>query len=382
MKLFRSALNRRRAIQPAPQPVYQIPTKYSVAVSVEEDSSETDNMSTPDSANSLSDSNAGGHTLPHGTLAKLRRPTLAEILADEASPPWTLEAFTAYCGKNLCLENLQFIQDAERYKSEYNRALQRTPTSSSHADRTPETRLSKSQKERLRETWTTIMIEYIAPSSPRELNIPSDIRSGLVSQHKAAAIPSPDHLRPAVLKIFELIQDSVLFSFLSDVGSPSATSDQIDSESEVDYRERPFITSQPRDIPRSSLELTAISFSPSTRSPRNSHFHLPHTARPSSHVSMRTGNSSNGGTNSASASIAPTLTDDSGSLHSPSGTHDSLSTPPKTPPRSDFEPVRRASPKHRNDATWKRMSQRFGFRKRSVSQLKDVDEDGFNIADL
>ena len=376
MKLFKSALNRRRGVHPAPKPVYQAPAKYTFSVSIEEDLSELDIMSGRNSATSLADSGVGSGS------HYLRRPTLSEILADEAPPPWTLEAFTCYSAKNLCLENLEFIQDVERYKKEYNRALQRAPASSNHGEKPLEARFSKNQKERLREMWTTLMIEYIAPSSPRELNLPSDIRSGLVSQHEASPIPSPEYLKPAVSKILELIQDSTLFSFLNDVQSPSATSVYTDSDTEVDHRERSVITSQPRDIPRSSFEHSAISFSTSRRSPKNSHFHLSHMGRPSSHVSTRTAHSSSGGTNSGSASIAPTLTDDSGSLHSPSGTHDSLSTPPKTPPRSEFEPTRRSSPKQRNDAAWKRMSQRFGFRKRSVSQLKDVEEDEFSIADL
>ena len=368
MRLFKAAVHRRKGLYPSVTSQPQI-SKSSCIISVKEGGEEEEeDLEEPfpfiygtDSDSSLPDSGRSARSTMRRGIHYPRRPTLKEILADEASPPWTLEAFTTYCARALCLENLEFLQEAERYKNTFNRYLDRLPPSVGVSDGAPELWLSRSQKERLREIWVKLMVEFIVPSSPRELNIPGEIRAGLASQHKTSEVPSPKQLRPAVQKIYELIEESILFSFLNDVQSPSSTtSDRIDSDTEMDHADR--------SLGPAHYEPSAITFSPAVKTSRSSNFHLSGIPRSTSHVSNKTTHSSNGGTNSASASIAPTLTDDSGSMNSPSGTHDSLSTPPGTPPRSDFEYNRRHSPKQsQRDATWKRMSVRFGRRKRSAS---------------
>src|SRR4051794_20383280 len=54
--------------------------------------------------------------IPPGSY-RPRRPTLAEVLANAAPPPWTLSAFTGYLSQNHCLETLEFTLDANRYRS-------------------------------------------------------------------------------------------------------------------------------------------------------------------------------------------------------------------------------------------------------------------------
>jgi hypothetical protein len=56
-------------------------------------------------------------------------PTLNEILLDDASPPWTLNAFMIYLSDNHCMENLDFIVDSERYTAIYSQlAAKKSPS--------------------------------------------------------------------------------------------------------------------------------------------------------------------------------------------------------------------------------------------------------------
>src|SRR6476660_2516339 len=50
-------------------------------------------------------------------------PTLAEILSNTSSPPWTLAAFMAYLSQNHCLETLEFTMDADRYRNAHSQVL-------------------------------------------------------------------------------------------------------------------------------------------------------------------------------------------------------------------------------------------------------------------
>ncbi|KFY57138.1 hypothetical protein V496_06528 [Pseudogymnoascus sp. VKM F-4515 (FW-2607)] len=52
-----------------------------------------------------------------------RRPTLREVLANSAPPPWTLSAFTVYLSQNHCLETLEFTMDATLYRKHYEMLL-------------------------------------------------------------------------------------------------------------------------------------------------------------------------------------------------------------------------------------------------------------------
>ncbi|KAK2071499.1 hypothetical protein P8C59_005918 [Phyllachora maydis] len=57
---------------------------------------------------------------PHSPTGHSSPPSLADILANAAPPPWTLSAFTAYLSQNHCLETLEFTMDADRYQTAYN----------------------------------------------------------------------------------------------------------------------------------------------------------------------------------------------------------------------------------------------------------------------
>ena len=358
--------------------------KGSISVSIYADPShEPYTMSARDSTISTSDASLGVRSGRDYSHRYVRRPNLSQILADDAPAPWTLEAFTAYAARNLCLENIEFIQDAKRYRSQYY-AFVSSPnenTSMSSRQRPTLGRVSSAQVERLKEMWTKLMVNYIAPSSPKEINLTADIRSGLLPHNKQTMAPSPDLLEPAIKKIEELIEDSILFSFLNEVQSsvnPSVYDPSMASKEQLAL-ETSLLSSEKAPEPPSAHEILSPAletasptpFSPARRSPKQSHFGLSSLARAGSHKGSATSATSAPMPGSASNSIAPTLSEDSTSIVSPTASQGQR-TPPRTPPASETE-HKRPSPKHPD--RWKRMSQKFGFSRKSGSVLKDVAED-------
>ena len=336
--------------------------KQPIAVTIHSDFNWSGEMSARSSGTSLPESKHEAVSFRKGGPYNPRRPALKEILRDEAPSPWTLEAFTAYSARNFCLENLQFLQEAERYRKACNAFMLGTQTSKPNDQSKSLRRHVSAQKEHLREMWTAIIINYIAPSSPRELNIPSEIRSALVSLHKSGEIPSPESLQPAVQKTFELMEESILFSFINEVGPPAPPEVSEPMEIHLDSE----MTSPPsKEYPSSNHSTEhSVSFTPGTN----------HQKSVTSHPSQGSG----------SVSSAPTLTDDTGSVTSPNmsatqvDTTTPTTTPPRTPPPSELEGPTKESPKgSRSNDTWKRMSMRF-LRKKSVSNMRAADGERFH----
>ncbi|KAL9058534.1 MAG: hypothetical protein Q9162_001689 [Coniocarpon cinnabarinum] len=322
-----------------------------------------------------------------GSAKYVRRPNLAQILADEAPPPWTLEDFTAYAARNLCLENIEFIQDARRYKMAYETIVGSlgmetgTDPSLPNQSRPAIPRMNSAQMERLRELWTRLMINYIAPSSPKEINLTADIRAGLLPHNKQQMPPSPNLLEPAIKKIEQLIEESILFTFLNEKQASVSNSNYQPSVASQERLALETNFSHPMDkfsTPPSLQEFQSpltdpvapfSAFPPGRPSPRSSQIGSPHGMVPmGSHKgSAASAPTSMPAIGSAAASLAPTLSEDS---VSPVASQHEGVTPPRTPPNN--EPENKRSPKQ-NDR-WKRMSQRLGFNRKSGTHLKDVQE--------
>ena len=141
-----------------------------------------------------------------------RMPTLTEILSNTAPPPWTLSAFTAYLSQNHCLENLEFVKDAERYRQRY-AVLQHEmsdmldPLNDEAEDAEPLGRL-----------WARMVNSYLERETPREINIPSDVRDQLLSYAAADADPPPPEvLDPAIKVVYDLMNESVLMTFIHEL---------------------------------------------------------------------------------------------------------------------------------------------------------------------
>ncbi|RFU23689.1 hypothetical protein B7463_g12649, partial [Scytalidium lignicola] len=292
-------------------------------------------------------------TIPGGPYCP-RRPTLREVLADESSPPWTLSAFMQYLSQNHCLETLEFTMDASRYGKHYQAMI----------DRDPQTPLSPQTQDcgYVRMLWQKLLDAYIAQNSPREVNLPSEVRDELVSLPNTFIPPHPSHLDQAVKIIYELMDESVLVPFLNSVAPPRGVSDSYsnpwtsDDSMMMDVDERSLSPSQSRERDQSPPGAVADG-SPSRPSQ--------HLSPPSSRLSRLSANLSYSGSGSGSGSSSAvdgieSLTDDSGD--SPMASAMEPMTPPTTPPQSDvgfsgFSP--NSSPRNsRNEGTsgWKKVT--------------------------
>lgn len=278
------------------------------------------------------------------------RPTLAEVLSNSAPHPWTLSAFTAYLSQNHCLENLEFTMDAERYRDRYDEMMARSTETSSPPD--------EEECSYLRMLWQRLMDAYVIADGLREINIPSHVREALLSLPNRSTPPEPDGLEIAVKIIFDLMEESVLVSFLNEVAPPRypEPTDGVGSslKRRGSSKERKMKRSRSRkrgSPPASSLDgpLSLYTSSLSRLSTTSSlTIGLTKASRTASHVSSGSGDGS--------------LTDDSASASSPPG---EPMTPPTTPPASD---IGGGSPRSRGDITWKKM---LGWKKKSSSGMRD-----------
>lgn len=303
-----------------------------------------------------------------------RRPTLQELLDDLSPAPWTLAAFQKYASQNLCAENIDFVTDAKRYEKYYNDTIDGAVENKS-----------------LTAAWERLMQVYIVPNASREINITGDIRKALLSVRATVNAPSPEALKPALKKVYELLEDSILFSFFSDVRPFSTSDEHIDLNMGASRGTPPTASHMPERPPPVPIKSGSDRSSARSRAsaPSSSTSSFPHLGRPNTHPANTTNKShhtSSGSNASGHISFDPALTDDNLSLLSSPSTTTREGTPPHTPPSSEFGGAsgkrsnsRGASGDNGNaGSSWRKMGAKLGFRKRSGSQLKDVSE-GSNL---
>lgn len=311
-----------------------------------------------------------------------RRPNLSDILANNAPPPWTLSAFMAYLSQNHCLETLEFTMDASRYRKHYNKM----------ASRAPGGQIIPGSEEcnYVLMLWQRLVEAYIAPNGNREVNLPSDIRDSILALSSSVIPPHPASLDPAVQKVYELMEDSVLVPFLNSFYPQTAHPDSYDSSADSipgypshSYDERvtrqrtrerererksspPLSASSPINIANrasapSSFAHFARSLSHSTRhsataSTRSSF--APSTYHPSSGFSARNSGTLFSASESVSEGTPDAVEDFSTSSGSPSQVGEPM-TPPTTPPMCEFESPARSSAQ--GQSGWKKMRSSLGF---------------------
>jgi hypothetical protein len=288
-----------------------------------------------------------------------RRPTLREVLSNDAPPPWTLSAFMAYLSQNHCLETLEFTMDASRYRKHYE-------TYSANAGLT---HISPSTEgcDYLRMLWRKLLDAYIIPNGPREVNLPADVRDRLLSAPNRPTPPHPERLREAVDIVYELMDESALVPFLNETAakratlheekmqSPTADTTTISPTNSYDTASHPSFSAIQRE--RSPISASDISRSFSTHASRLSGLsHLsPSLARGRT---LRVTQVSSGGEGADAG-----MTDDSTGTESPSIKEPI--TPPITPPTSDSLgaiPMDEHPKLTRDDSGWKRMGERVSAR--------------------
>ncbi|KAH6678950.1 RGS domain-containing protein [Plectosphaerella plurivora] len=263
-------------------------------------------------------------------------PSLAEILANISSPPWTLAAFMAYLSQNHCLETLEFTMDADRYRNAYDKILS-------------DAAWAKDGNDHVCSLWEKLMQAYIIPYAPREVNLPSRVRDGLLNRDYTSVPPPPSELDEAVGIVYELMNDSVLLPFIESL-SPAHSENYLEDEMAMDVAQSS----------RSRSRLHGDATSSRLAAPGYAPIHLPRLTVP------RSGANSRAGSMSGEAVDRETLTDDSGSAISP-GTEPM--TPPTTPPTSEWTfnhspgGFQRALTAHNNG--WKKVGAKLGFNRRS-----------------
>ncbi|CAK7264930.1 hypothetical protein SEPCBS119000_001244 [Sporothrix epigloea] len=285
------------------------------------------------------------------TLASANRPTLQDILANSAPPPWTLGAFMAYLSQNHCLETLEFTMEAERYQTTF--------TQIQHdEDQNDAAQWSQDAQDYTIGVWRRLIGTYITPLGPREVNLPGPVRDHLLALDRSRTPPEPSVLNEAIEIIYELMNDSILLSFLDSV-SPIAHHHGQFSTSDTD--EQHYDARQGRSQHRMPKESSTSGVRDSSRSPKPSFL-------PQLNIARR----SEGRGRSPSASSADTssvdradLLNDNGSVTPPIG---EPLTPPTTPPTSDWNFITSPNGLQRSitsatshNAGWKRMSAKLGL---------------------
>ncbi|KAJ5085555.1 hypothetical protein N7532_010326 [Penicillium argentinense] len=257
------------------------------------------------------------------------RPTLDDVLANAAPPPYTLSAFMAYLSQNHCLETLEFTLEAKRYRDTFYSLVDRLGEDAVTSD--------GPESAHLRMLWQRLLVAYILPGAPREINLSSEVRDGLLRYREVLLPPVPETLDSAVKRIHELMEDP------EDTINLSSTSlDENPMKRARSRAKRTSPQSSTKDLPgtgpsgRSALSLGAV-----------------HALGKRASGALLT-------TSGESVSVA--LTDDSSPQSSP--TVEEPMTPPTTPPASEPH-LPMHSPKLRTENPWKKMGMKLGFKKRS-----------------
>ncbi|KAI9733237.1 MAG: hypothetical protein M1834_003321 [Cirrosporium novae-zelandiae] len=301
-------------------------------------------------------------TIPHPSCQGLSipdRPSLQDVLADRSHPPYTLSAFTAYLSQNHCLETLEFLMDADRYRKNYH-DLSTELAGMGMAAKTEEWYQARRQ-------WWRLLNAYIVPGSPREVNLTADVRDALLALPYDVMPPPPEALDGARKLAQELMDESIFVPFLNSRTSFSApqsyTSPYVTGPDSV-----PVSSSYPpRKSRRARSKHRTSSPTPTSdlmfKSPITSVSQKSNSSSLSSSLGRMTRSSVHSNA-SPGGSVDLGLTSDSGSSSSP---QDILMTPPTTPPGSELG----GSPKSRTENTWKRMTRNLGWKKKSIGGFRD-----------
>lgn len=269
--------------------------------------------------------------------------------------------------------------DAGRYKKHYAKMMSRVA-----GDGVPPAK----DQDYVRALWQRLVEAYIEPNGSREVNLPSSVRDPILSLKPASHPPAPEALDPAVAKIYELMEESVLVPFLNSVYPQSAqpttlstwpgneSSESLSAKTQDDrsfYNRRSRHGTNSPQVQHSysnsapSRKSAPVALVAPTHKSRFSAKLSPTTSAPSGLWSNSTIDESVGdGSDQAGTSSSGDrgMTDDSGSNSSPA--HDSPMTPPISPHMSDAH-----SPK-RDSGMWKKLGRlsKVG-RKKSHGGLKE-----------
>jgi hypothetical protein len=289
-------------------------------------------------------------TIPFTTFSPVR-PTLDEVLSNTAPHPYTLSAFMAYLSQNHCLETLEFTMEAKRYGESYrsvSRMLEESPVITDCL-----------QSRHLRMLWDRLLGAYIIPDSPREINLPGEVRDSLIAEATSHRAPTPDRLDPAVQRMHDLMEESIFMHFLNSHTSTGNFTPAAGRSPYLDADEsRSWTNTSTDDIASQSTSPQEPGISPQSSM-------IDFASHRPSHAQGRSSRGRSGilmkiGPRGSSGDLTSTgYSDDLGSMDSSSQAGD-LMTPPTTPPSSDLS----ISPRTRSEKTFKKMTLKLGFKKK------------------
>lgn len=266
--------------------------------------------------------------------------------------------------------------DAGRYKKHYAKMLSRGGSNGAPPLK---------DREYVQALWTRLVDAYIRPNGSREVNLPSNVRDPLLNLSPTELPPAPETLDPAVAKIYELMEESVLVPFLNSVypqtahptisSAPSRSSESIPSAA-VSFEDRSSYVRKHRSRhsppPRTAVEPHAHSYSPGMMYRKSAPAPISTNSKARFSARLTQSTSSPAASGSAPASMdavatsseqnlagtasGPGMTDDSGSTDSPA--NDSPTTPPYSPPPAGGESL---SPK-RDSGMWKKLGRLSGIK--------------------
>ena len=240
--------------------------------------------------------------------------------------------------------------DAERYRERYSALSAQT---------------SAEESKYIRMLWQRLIDAYIIPDGPREINLPSNVRDALLSVPNHNTPPRPHTLDAAIKIIYNLMEESVLISFLNEIPSAKSRQSNHNRQKTIEVKPRKRGGSDSSTDKRSARSKSLKRGSPTALSDtvqsRAEYSKGDPTGRLTPAASYARGTRATSHTSSANGD--PGLqTDDSANAPSPGS---EPMTPPNTPPSSDFGGH---SPRSRNDNGWKKM---LGWKKKSSNGMRD-----------
>lgn len=292
--------------------------------------------------------------------------------------------------------------DAGRYKKHYAKML-----SKADGDEAPPTK----DRDYVQLLWTRLIDAYIQPNGSREVNLPSEVRDPILNIEIGDLPPPPEKLDPAVAKIYELMEESVLVPFINScypqTAAPTVSTMPANTSSDsLSGGTQTTVGSAPQTFkrhgrhvrcsppPQSAVEPYAHTYSaPSMLNRKSAPSTLTttlHKARFSMRLSPTTSNpppsaiapfaSATSGTSDTTATGSSTgMTDDSNSTPSPIA-ESPLTPPPHSPPIGDLGSSSASlahSPRTSRDGgnnMWKKLGRLSGMKvgkKKSHAGLKD-----------
>jgi hypothetical protein len=136
-----------------------------------------------------------------------RLPSLGEVLNGAAKPPFTLDRFRLFLYHNHCVEILNFLESAKRYRESFASCEVQSGYLSWGSHCRPEVEL-------LRWLWQSLLSTFILPGSSQEVDISSEERIRLLAYQSPMIPPAPCLLEPIVRRLYDQLDEEIFQAFL------------------------------------------------------------------------------------------------------------------------------------------------------------------------